>query len=177
MAVERTPDRSFSDLLRTSRAADATTGWTMGWPSLIAFAGSLLYGFFLVSTRLLRGVPDVTLMSSQIAAALVFSAFVSTSGWTPMSGKDAVMMSLLGVATVLGSLCLTRSLKLAPASIVVPFQYTFIVWVILLGYLVFADVPRMTTLIGAAIIVGAGLYIFARERQLGKRNIPVIEQP
>lgn len=159
-------------------ALDPSHASSMGWPSLIALSGSVLYAFFIITTRQLRGVPDVALMSSQIASALLYSAFaVFSSGWAPMSTRDAVMMSLLGVATVLGSLCLTRSLKLAPASVVVPYQYTFIVWVILLGYLVFGDVPRVTTLIGAAIIIGAGLYIFVRERQLGKRVIPVIEQP
>jgi len=65
-------------------------------------------------------------------------------------------------------LCVNRSLKLAPASVVVPYQYSMIVWAVMFGYVVFGDVPQMATIAGAAIITGAGLYIFLRERQLGR---------
>ena len=60
--------------------------------------------------------------------------------------------------------CVIRSLKLAPASVVVPYQYTMIVWAVLFGWLMFGDVPDRFTLVGAAIIVAAGLYIFWREQ-------------
>jgi drug/metabolite transporter (DMT)-like permease len=63
-----------------------------------------------------------------------------------------------------------RSLKLAPASIVVPYQYTMILWAVMFGYLVFGDVPSLATVIGAVIIIGAGFYIFLRERDLGRRQ-------
>jgi drug/metabolite transporter (DMT)-like permease len=72
-----------------------------------------------------------------------------------------------GVTSVCALLCVNRSLKLAPASVVVPYQYTMIIWAVLFGYAVFGDVPSIATLIGAAIIVAAGLYIFLRERKLG----------
>jgi drug/metabolite transporter (DMT)-like permease len=64
--------------------------------------------------------------------------------------------------------CVNRSLKLAPASIVVPYQYTTIVWAVVFGYLVFGDVPNLAMLVGAAIIIGAGLFIFLREQQLSR---------
>ena len=58
------------------------------------------------------------------------------------------------------------ALRLAPASIVVPFQYTLILWGILFGWLFFGEVPGPPALVGAAIIVGAGLFIFVREQRL-----------
>ena len=64
--------------------------------------------------------------------------------------------------------CVNRSLKLAPASVVVPYQYTLIVWAILFGYLVFGDVPDPPMLAGSAIIIAAGLYIFWREQTVGR---------
>ena len=63
-------------------------------------------------------------------------------------------------------LCANRSLKLAPASVVVPYQYSMIVWAVIFGFVVWGDVPSPATLIGAAIIIGAGLYIFLREQNL-----------
>ena len=67
-------------------------------------------------------------------------------------------------------LCVNRSLKLAPASVVVPYQYSLIVWAVMFGYAVFGDVPSIATIAGAAIIIGAGLYIFLRERDLGREQ-------
>jgi drug/metabolite transporter (DMT)-like permease len=48
-----------------------------------------------------------------------------------------------------------------------------IVWAVAFGYLVFGDVPQLSTAIGAAVIVGAGLYIFLRERELGRADTVV----
>jgi len=58
----------------------------------------------------------------------------------------------------------------------VPYQYTMIVWAVAFGYIVFGDVPQLSTAIGAAVIIAAGLYIFLRERQLGRADA-VINPP
>jgi drug/metabolite transporter (DMT)-like permease len=81
-----------------------------------------------------------------------------------------------GCVSVSALLCVNRSLKLAPASVVVPYQYSMIVWAIIFGYLVFGDMPSTSTVAGAAIIIGAGLYIFLRERHLG-RGEAVVSPP
>jgi drug/metabolite transporter (DMT)-like permease len=70
-------------------------------------------------------------------------------------------------------LCVNRSLKLAPASVVVPYQYSMIVWAVIFGFVVFGDVPSAATIVGAAIIIGAGLYIFLREQKLGRAEAMV----
>jgi drug/metabolite transporter (DMT)-like permease len=51
---------------------------------------------------------------------------------------------------------------------VVPYQYSMIVWAVIFGLVVFGDVPSPATILGASIIIGAGLYIFLRERKLGR---------
>ena len=48
-----------------------------------------------------------------------------------------------------------------------------IIWAVMFGYAVFGDVPSMATIVGAAIIIGAGLYIFLRERDLGHKETVV----
>jgi drug/metabolite transporter (DMT)-like permease len=60
--------------------------------------------------------------------------------------------------------------QLAPASVVVSYQYSMIVWAVMFGYFVFGDVPQPATIVGAAIIIGAGLYFFLRERKLGREE-------
>jgi drug/metabolite transporter (DMT)-like permease len=73
-------------------------------------------------------------------------------------------------------MCVNRSLKLAPASVVVPYQYSMIVWAVMFGYVVFGDVPEIATIIGAAIIIAAGIYIFLREQALGREE-PAVNPP
>jgi drug/metabolite transporter (DMT)-like permease len=100
-------------------------------------------------------------------------AVLSPIGWVTPTPKSLVMFAAAGVISVCALLCVNRSLKLAPASVVVPYQYSMIVWAVIFGIVVFGDVPLPATILGAAIIIGAGLYIFLRERALGQEETAV----
>jgi drug/metabolite transporter (DMT)-like permease len=110
------------------------------------------------------------MVSGQFGAMLLVSGVVAPFAWTAPSRLDLGLLMLLGLVAMVAFLCVNRSLKLAPASVVVPYQYTMIVWAIALGWLVFGDVPDAFTLTGAAIIVGAGLYILWREQIVARRD-------
>jgi drug/metabolite transporter (DMT)-like permease len=86
----------------------------------------------------------------------------------PPTPSSLALFALAGCTSVAALFCVNRSLKLAPASVVVPYQYSMIVWAVIFGFVVFGDVPSLATIVGAAIIIGAGLYIFLRERDLGR---------
>jgi drug/metabolite transporter (DMT)-like permease len=58
---------------------------------------------------------------------------------------------------------------IAPASLIAPFTYSQIVWALILGYLVFGDLPDIWMLLGCTVIVASGLFVFYREAVLGKR--------
>jgi drug/metabolite transporter (DMT)-like permease len=93
-------------------------------------------------------------------------------GWVAIEVRDLGLFALAGAISVGALLCVNRSLKLAAASIVVPYQYTMIVWAALFGYMVFGDVPSTNIIVGAAVIAAAGLYIFIRERNLASNTAP-----
>jgi drug/metabolite transporter (DMT)-like permease len=146
-----------------------------GGYALIAFAGSVIYAVFLVTTRYLRGTPDSVLAFWQFVTSLVFGAATASFGWAPLASiGDVLLIGLLGVTALAAIVCVNRSLKLAPASVVVPYQNTLIIWAIVFGYFVFGDVPSWNLLIGAAIIVAACLYIFFREQKVAPRPEPDI---
>jgi drug/metabolite transporter (DMT)-like permease len=140
---------------------------TASWPALIALGGSMSFALLMLITRSLRATPDIVLASSQFAGTFAFGAVLSPFGWITPSPGSLGLFAAAGCISVGALLCVNRSLKLAPASTVVPYQYSMIVWAVMFGYVVFGDVPSMATIAGAVIIIGAGFYIFLRERTLG----------
>ena len=132
---------------------------SLSWPALISIGGSLCYAMMVVQSRQLRGTPDRVLVFWQTIGALVAGAVLSPFGWVTPSPADLLMLAALGVISMAAHLCIARSLKLAPAAVVAPIQYSLLLWAILFGWLVFGDRPHPSMLIGAAVIVVAGLMV------------------
>ena len=86
-------------------------------------------------------------------------------------------LATIGLCGGLAHILLTESYRLAPASVVAPFDYTSMIWVFLLGYFFFHELPSLYVLVGAAIIAGAGLFVIWRERQLGLQRVRAAEGP
>lgn len=152
-------------------------GAAIGWPSLVALAGSFTFALCMIVTRQLRGTPDVTLVFWQtIAAAVMGLALLVPFGWVEPSPRDFALLSLLGIVAMGAHMLTNRSLKLAPASTVVPYQYTLIVWAVVLGWLIWGDVPAWSTVIGVAVIVAAGVWIFLDEKKSGQEELAATEE-
>jgi drug/metabolite transporter (DMT)-like permease len=143
---------------------------TLSWPALIALGGSFSFAVLMLITRSLRATPDIVMASSQFVGTFLLGAVMAPFGWVQPTPASLLLFVVAGIISVTALFCVNRSLKLAPASVVVPYQYSMIVWAVTFGFLVFGDVPKPATILGAAIIIGAGLYIFLRERSLGKRD-------
>jgi drug/metabolite transporter (DMT)-like permease len=141
-------------------------------PALIALTGSMFFACLMIATRLLRETPNTVFMAGQIGGTFLFGAVVAPFGWVTPTPRDFVLLLLFGAFSMVALACINRSLQLAPASVVVPFQYTLIVWAIVLGYVVFGDVPDIFTLSGAVVIISAGLYIFWREQMRDEEKSP-----
>ncbi len=86
--------------------------------------------------------------------------------WVTPSSFDLGFLFLLGIVAMAAHSAVNRSLTLAPASTVVPYQYTLIVWALLFGIVIFDETPRVSMLVGAAIITASGVFIFLREQRL-----------
>jgi drug/metabolite transporter (DMT)-like permease len=146
---------------------------TISAPAMIALGGSLSFAVLMLITRSLRATPDIVMASSQFAGTFLLGAVLSAIGWVTPSAGSLVLFAVAGLISVSALFCVNRSLKLAPASVVVPYQYSMIVWAVMFGFAVFGDVPSWNTIVGATIIIGAGLYIFLRERKLGREETAV----
>lgn len=148
-------------------------------PALISVVGTAAFAFMMLSGRSLRATPDKTLVLFQIlgagAAGLVFAPF----DWAPIgSTTELLLLCLLGIVAMSAHMLVNRALKISDAATVAPLQYTLLLWAVVFGWLFFGEVPRLTMLLGAALIVGSGLFIFFREQQLKKRDqvLPAIPE-
>lgn len=88
-------------------------------------------------------------------------------GWVMPTGPEAVYLVACGVVGGLGQILLTSSYRFADASLVAPFDYASMIFAVLIGYFVFEEVPTLQTLVGAGIVIAAGVVIILRERYLG----------
>ena len=136
--------------------------WNSG--AVIAICGSVAFAVMILLSRRLRGTPDLVLVTGQTVGALLFGVALIPFGWVQPGWVDFSLLALLGIVAALAHLCVNRSLKLAPAAVVTPYQYSQIVWGVLFGYLIFGDVPDWRLLTGSSLIIGAGFYLFLHER-------------
>lgn len=146
-------------------------------PAFIAIAGSLFFALMMVTGRKLRSVPDLALVFGQTAGGLLAGAATVGTGWVGTQPSDLVLIGLVGIVALCAHLCINRSLKLADAALVSPFQYMLLVWAILFGYVFFGDTPRFSMLLGALVIVTAGLFILLDgRRRAGRAEKPRLEK-
>ena len=150
---------------------------TLTWPALIALTGSVAFALLMIVTRMLRDTHDTVLMTSQMSGTFALGAVTTPFAWVTPSLYDLMFLAGIGAISIGAQFSINRSLKLAPASVVVPYQYTMLVWAILFGYIGFGDVPDAFMLAGSAIIVASGLYIFHREQIVARREPLVAPVP
>jgi drug/metabolite transporter (DMT)-like permease len=83
-----------------------------------------------------------------------------------VTGWEAGKVIGAGLFLIVGYLTSVMAMRQGDIGLVAPFRYTSLLWAIVLGLLVFGDLPDRWTLIGAAIVIGAGLFTLWRERKL-----------
>jgi drug/metabolite transporter (DMT)-like permease len=121
----------------------------------------------LATKRIPAPIPSlfITLLTTVTVTTAGAAILVPLGGWTPPSGHALGLLALAAVLLLIGYQCVIMALRSGDLSAVAPFRYSALLWALLLGYLVFGDVPDVMMVAGASIIVLSGLYAFYRERQ------------
>jgi drug/metabolite transporter (DMT)-like permease len=88
-------------------------------------------------------------------------------GWKMPPALDFLIFAGIGLTGGVGQILLTSSYRYAELSTVAPFEYTSMIWTLILGWMVFGEVPDAILLTGAVIVAGAGVFVIWRERRLG----------
>ncbi|MGH8733165.1 MAG: hypothetical protein ACREVB_05735, partial [Burkholderiales bacterium] len=100
-----------------------------------------------------------------VGAALGLAPFALAAWEAPSGWLEWTVACLLGLLGGIGHQLLAAAHRYAPSSVIAPFLYQQVIYMALFGYLVFGDVPGAGVWLGAPIVIGSGLYLFARERK------------
>ena len=150
-------------------------GLPLDWGVLFALLSSTLYSIYIVITRKVSQYDSATTsMAYNGAMGLLLSTAVGVFFWQPMAWGDVLILLAIIVTTCLGHGLMVFALSMAPASTVQPFNYFSLPWAIVLSAVIFGDWIDPISLVGAGVIVAAGLVVMARERM---RKVEVKDDP
>jgi len=157
----------------------------------LAFTAAITYASHTVLTRLLSSHDDpltiafnamlIFTLASALLSTLILSGTIAVSSehpslaflgrdWAIPDALDMLLILAIGAIAAIGFYCLSKAYCMAEASALAPFEFTYIIWAVVFGYLFWNEIPGETTITGILILVSSSLYISYRERQLEKRT-------
>jgi drug/metabolite transporter (DMT)-like permease len=157
------------DISGSAAAAGAAIGAFFGLAGAFFNAGSIIQTRHLTKSETTSSIVFYFSLICALAGLVTWPF-----GWNTPSGTELAALIGIGLCGGLGHIVLTESYRWAPASLVAPFEYTSMLWALMLGYLAFGELPTALGFLGAAIIAGAGLFVIWRERQLRQERAAAV---
>jgi len=133
--------------------------------AILPLGAAIFYSTYSLATRFVGTdeSPWTSLFYSAIFGAICYSIYI-VFNWNPMSNNALLLTTIIGLFGTAGHLCLIRALTLGEASLVAPFSYTNLLFMTIWGFVLFGNFPDFWTIVGAVIIVAAGIYVWVRDR-------------
>ena len=131
--------------------------------ALSEYTGAIVFYFSVLTT-----IFGFLLMTAGYVwpAGAPLADFVQSQKWATPDWYDLFRLIAIGLLGGVGQIWLTDCVRYAEASVIAPFDYTSIIWAVMLGYLFFNEKPTIAILIGSAVVIASGLFVLWRERQL-----------
>ena len=133
--------------------------------AILPLGAAIFYSTYSLATRFVGTdeSPWTSLFYSAIFGAICYSIYI-VFNWNPMSNNALLLTIIIGLFGTAGHICLIRALTLGEASLVAPFIYINLLFTTIWGFVLFGNLPDFWTIVGALIIVAAGIYVWARDR-------------
>ncbi|MCT7376040.1 DMT family transporter [Chelativorans salis] len=145
-------------------------GQALGVIAILGGAAASAVAMLLVR-RLVTTEKTATIVLWFSVTATVVSLFTIPFGWEALTRWQYLALVGAGICGGVAQILMTQCYRHAELSTIAPFEYTSMILAIVVGYFAFGDIPTVYTLVGGAIVVGAGLFIIWRERQLGLKRV------
>jgi drug/metabolite transporter (DMT)-like permease len=167
------PHLDFARFNSESAAAQAAT---LG--ALFALAGAFTNAGSVIQTRRLTETETTSSIVFYFSLICALAGLATLPlGWVWPDRLQLAALIGAGLVAGLAHILLTESYRFAAASVIAPFDYTMMVWVFLLGYWIFGEIPTTHVYVGSAIVVASGLFVIWRERRLRLRRERESEGP
>ncbi len=137
--------------------------------AFLSVIGACCYAVFNLITRMLAASDssETTMFYSSLGGVVLLTPLLGVFWVHPPGWQSWALMGVMGGFATLGHWLLIRAHRLAPAAVLAPFIYMQIIWMLLLGWWLFGQLPDRWTFIGSGIVIACGLYLLARERAKG----------
>lgn len=141
----------------------------------LGLLGALMASLAMIAVRRLTATESTgtiviyfSLLTTLISLLTLFYGFLDPRhAWVLPGLRDGLVMVLIGTLGGIGQILLTASYRHADASLIAPFDYTGMIWAILVGWFFFSEWPDVMVLAGSAIVILSGLFVILREHRLG----------
>ncbi|AYG61097.1 DMT family transporter [Rhizobium jaguaris] len=145
--------------------ASNPVGLSISWPVYLALQAAVLWatGMVLLRKTALHEKSHIQMAVSNIIFILL-TGTMAFLHWKTPTAYELILLCTTGVVAGVGQLALFEGMRQAPVSVLAPFEYTSLVWAFLLGFLIWGDIPKINTFVGAVLILSAGLIIIVSER-------------
>ncbi len=136
----------------------------MHWAAVLPLGTAVCYALYQIMTRIAARTEDTrTSLFWTSAVGVVVTSAAVPFWWSAPSPLAWTLMVGTGLFFGFGHYLLIKGFEVAPASMLAPFIYTQLIWVTIIGYLAFGNFPDRFTLLGGAIVIASGLYVWHRE--------------
>lgn len=144
--------------------------------AVAAFGGAILTAVAMMQVRrLTRTERTETIVLLFFITASILSLLTIPFGWVMPTPQEALLLVSAGIFGGFGQLLMTSSYRHAEMSVIASFEYLSLLLTLILGFVVFGDVPTLTMLIGGLIIVASGIAVILREHVLGLDRVKARE--
>lgn len=148
------------------------------YATLVAIAAAFTYALAIVAVRnLARTDSSAATIFYFTLVGLILSACVLPFEWRTPTAREWALLIGIGLVSGFGQILMTDAYRLAPPSVIAPFDYTSMIWALILGYALFGDFPEPIVLVGAAVVIASGVYIIYRETVRGVQRPPLAPTP
>lgn len=142
-----------------------TGAGVMSMAGLAVLVAATGYAVSAITVRVLARTDSTQAITFWLLALMAIGAgALALPNWVPLRAQDAWVIGGIGVAGALGQYTITEAFRLGEASLIAPLEYTALIWGVALDLALWGVLPDSITWLGAAIIIGSGLYLIRREK-------------
>ncbi len=137
---------------------------TLGGVAALAAAFAYALGVVLIRVASRTDTPQATMFWTMLVLTVI-SGVLSIDSWTAVHRENWIWVAAIGLTGALGQWLITEAFRRCEASVIAPFEYSALLWGVLLDWFIWQTLPQQRMFLGSAIVVGSGLYLIFHERR------------